>query len=109
MDQIGQFTPDNLSAGGFPDLRDTRLIPGGAGIVRRGAILGADFKPLLTDGTPDSVALEDVDAAGAAAVCAVALTGEFNGDALSTGDTKTAYEWAAELRKLSIFVRHPAP
>jgi hypothetical protein len=77
--------------------------------VKRGDILGEDCKPVATGGTPDGVALEDVSAAKETRVITVALTGEFNANAMTTGDAKTPLEWAKELRKLSIFVRRPAP
>ena len=104
----GVFAPDNLYAGGFPEARDTRTIPAGTA-VKRGDILGADFKPILAGGTPDSIALEGVSAAAEMRVITVSLTGEFNVNALDTGDTTTPDDWKGDLRKFSIFVRHPAP
>jgi hypothetical protein len=110
METIGTFTPENLYADiGFPEVRDTRVIPAGTA-VKRGDILGTDFKPVKTGGTPDSIALEDIGADAAVRVCSVALTGAFNANALTTGDNTTADDWKAALRKeCSIFVRHPAP
>ena len=105
---IGASKSDNLYAGGFPETRDIRTIPAGTA-VKRGDILGANFKPILTGGTPDSIALEDVSAAAEMRVITVSLTGEFNANALSTGDATTPDDWKGDLRKLSIFVRHPAP
>jgi len=112
---IGVSTPDNLYAGGFPEIRDTRTIPAGIA-VKRGDILDEDLKPILSDndddivdGVPDSIALEGVSATAAMRVITVAETGSFNGDALSTGDDKTAYYWKKALRKLCIYVRRPAP
>ena len=108
MNDIGEFKPDNLHAGGFPEIRDTRAIPAGVG-VKRGDILSDSFELILTGDAPDSIALESVSASDSGRVIAVALTGEFNANALSTGDAATPQDWAGDLRRLSIFVRQPAP
>ena len=109
METIGTCTPDNLfDTAKFPDMRDTRTIPAGVEI-KRGHILNTDFEPIKDGDEPDSIALEDLAAAATVRVIAVCETGAFNVNALITGDSKTANEWKAELRKLSIFVRHPAP
>jgi hypothetical protein len=109
MKTIGTFTPDNLYADiGFPEIRETRAVPAGTA-VKRGDILGDDFEPIAAGGTVDSIALEDVAADAAVRICTVALTGAFNASALSTGDATTPDDWKDDLRRLSIFVRHPAP
>jgi hypothetical protein len=109
METIGTFTPDNLYADiGFPEVRETRNIPAGTA-VKRGDILGDDFKPIITGGTPDGIALSDIGATDTIRICEVALTGAFNANALFTGDATTPDDWKDDLRKLSIFVRHPAP
>jgi hypothetical protein len=109
METIGTFKPDNLHGDiKFPEVRDIRTIPAGTA-VKRGSILGSDFKPIVTGGTPDSIAQEDLAADATTRIIVVSETGGFNTTDLSTGDTKTPIEWKQELRKLSIFVRHPAP
>ena len=105
---IGVYKPDNLYAGGFPESRDTRTIPAGIA-VKRGAILDIDSKPIESGGTVDCIALDNIDAASEKRVCAVSETGEFNINALSTGDATTPESWKRDLRGLCILLRHPAP
>jgi hypothetical protein len=104
----GVSTPDNLYAGGFPEVRDTRTIPDGIA-VKRGDILSDGYVPIPNNGNPDCIALEDVSATADIRVITVALTGEFNINALSVGNGPSAEAYVSKLRKLSIFVRHPAP
>jgi hypothetical protein len=109
METIGISKPDNLYSDiGFPEVRDTRAIPAGIA-VKRGDILGVNFEPIKTGGTPDGIVLGDVAADADVRVCVIALTGAFNANALYTGDTTTPADWKDDLRKLSIFVRQPAP
>ena len=105
---IGRSEPDNLYAGYFPEAKETRTIPADTE-VRRGDILGADFKPIISGGTVDCIALDDITASSAIRVCTVSETGMFNINALSTGDNTTPEDWKADLRKLQIHLRHPAP
>jgi|GEM_PF-6096183 len=108
METIGIFEADNLAAGGFPEIRDTRIIPA-ATAIKRGDILGADFKPIKDEGTVDSIALQNLDASATIRTIVVAESGIFNANELGTGDTTTAMDWKQDLRKLSIYVRQPAP
>jgi len=109
METIGISKPDNLYADiGFPEVRETRLIPAGTA-VKRGDILGTDSKPVTAGGSPDCIALEDAPAGAEDKFCVTAVTGAFNENALFTGDSTTPDDWKDDLRKLSIFVRRPAP
>jgi len=109
METIGIHEPDNLNGGiKFPEMRDTRTIPAGVAI-KPGDILGIDFRPITESGTVDSVARSPVSADAAVRICVVAETGTFNSNELFTGDSTTPMSWKEQLRKLSIFVRSPAP
>ena len=109
METSGIFNPDNLYSDiGFPEVRDTRAIPAGKA-VKRGDILGVNLEPIKANGTVFGIALENIDAANPIRVCTIALTGAFNANALHTGDATTPDDWKDDLRKLSIFVRQPAP
>jgi len=108
METIGVMEVDNLSAGGYPDLRFTRNIPAGVA-VKRGNILNAAYHPIVTGGVPFGIALNDIAATDTIRVCVISVTGEFNAYDLSTGDTKTPMEWWDDLRAKNIYVRQPAP
>jgi len=109
MKTIGKHEPENLYGGlEFPEIRDTRVIPDGVA-VKRGDILCRDFTPIKNGGTADSIALDNIAADEPVRICAVAETGVFNPNALSTGDDTAPLDWKSDLRKLSIFLRHPAP
>jgi len=108
METIGIIDVDNLSAGGYPELRFTRNIPAGTA-VKRGNILGADYKPIVDEGEVFGIALNDIGASDTIRTCVISVTGEFNVNDLSTGDTTTPMEWWDDLRKLNIYVRQPAP
>ena len=108
MEHIGTFEPDNLYAGGFPEARETITIPAGVA-VKRGDILSEDGRPIVTGETPDCIALDNIPANAPMRVCTISYTGDFNANALFTGDNSTPMDWKKPLRKLNIFVRQPAP
>ena len=108
METIGIHEADNLSAGGYPELRFTRNIPAGVA-VKRGSILNMNYAPIITGGQPFGIALHDVGASDTVRTCVISVTGEFNANDLSTGDTRTPIEWWDELRAKNIYVRQPAP
>jgi hypothetical protein len=110
METIGINKPDNLYANiNFPEVRSTRSIPDGIS-VKRGDILGINYRPIVTGGTPDSVALENIGENDTVRICSVAESGEFNANALFTGDDTTPMDWETDLRvRCNIYVRSPAP
>jgi hypothetical protein len=109
MDQTGEFTPDNLEAGPYPQKRDTVTVPSGTGVVKRGTILDASGVPVANAAEPDSIALDTVDATNADRVCVIGLTGEYNINAVVTGSGTTPAAQKAALRDKGIFLITPAP
>lgn len=110
------YTPDNLFAGDFPVAGESVTILEDEVLVR-GSVLGkitASGKYVLSlsasnDGSevPEAILLEDCDATGADAVAPVALTGQFNEDALTFGADHTAASTKAGLRNKGLFLKSP--
>ncbi len=108
------YTPDQLSAGDFPIVRDVVTI-GADQVLSAGAVLGkvtASGEYVLslaaaTDGSEDPVAILDaaIDTTGAAADGLVRLTGQVLGSQLTLGTGHTLVGVKATLRPLSLFVR----
>ncbi|MFP3041883.1 hypothetical protein LQZ19_08680 [Treponema primitia] len=107
MALIGTFTPVDLFNGLFPVVEDVRMIPNGTPAFSKGAILTAANIPVVSAGTPDVIALEDIDASAASSPvrCPVALSGGFNSNALSTGDATDPITFKDVLRTKSIYIR----
>jgi uncharacterized repeat protein (TIGR02543 family) len=100
----GTFAPEDLLTGKFPLVDGVRVIPSGTAPFKRGAILTAANAPVASGGTPDCIALEDVDASAADTRCVVALAGGFNVSFLSTADGTDPASFAAALRAKSIYL-----
>lgn len=110
------YTPDSLFAGDYPVVGESVTILSGQTLVR-GSVLGkitSGGKFILSlsgasDGseTPEAILLEDCDASGGDAVAPVALTGEFNEDALTIGTAHTAASIKQGLRDKGIFLKSP--
>jgi uncharacterized repeat protein (TIGR02543 family) len=96
--------PDDLISGKFPILDAVRIVPAGTPAFKRGAILTASCVPVASGGTPDCIALEDVDASAADTRCVVALAGGFNVNFLSTADGTDPASFDAALRAKSIYL-----
>jgi len=109
METIGTFTPDNLYADIDGEKRRTVTVPAGTA-VKRGDILGMDHKPVVSGGTVDGVALDDIAADAAVRVCVISANCSFNANALFTGDSTTPWDWEEQLlTRRNIYVRQPAP
>ena len=112
------FTPDRLKAGDYPMATGAVTLALGQNLVR-GAVLGkitSSGKYVLSasaagDGSevPEAILLQDTDASAADQSAPVALTGEFNQDALTFGTGHTAASTKAGLRDKSIFLKEAVP
>ncbi len=107
----GTFVPDNLLAGDFPLKTKTITLKAGTSYTR-GMVLeegaSADvgkFLLVTTDANAKYVLLEDMDATAADKKATVAITGEFNSNALTLGSGATKAGITKALEPLSIFVR----
>lgn len=108
------FTYDDILAGDFPVVTESVTIATGQNLVR-GTVLGkitsggkyVKSLSASSDGsqTPDAILLEDCDATSADKVAPVALSGEFNQNALTIGTGHTAASIKAGLRAKSIFLK----
>jgi len=108
------YTPDQLSAGDFPIVRDVVTIAADQ-ILSAGAVLGkvtASGEYVLslaaaTDGSEDPAVIldADIDTTGAAADGIARLTGAVLGSQLTLGTGHTLDGVKAALRPLSLFVR----
>ncbi|WP_288806501.1 head decoration protein [uncultured Novosphingobium sp.] len=106
------FVPDQLIAGDLKVVTKTGTIAAGAGVLKRGTVLGqissdGTYKTALlasSDGsqTPVVILADDVDASGAAVLAGLYQMGEFNGNAviLGTGITLAAATTALELKNI---------
>ena len=105
---IGTHTPDDLITGKFPIVDEVRIIPSGTTAFKRGAVLTTASIPVVsgTVANVDCIALEDCDASEEFARCVVAISGGFNVNALSTGDTTAPISLKAALRTKSIFIEN---
>lgn len=108
------YTPDQLSAGDFPIVKESVVIASGQ-VLAAGAVLGqlttgGQYKlsaSAASDGsqTPTVVLDEAVDTTAGAMPAPVRLTGEVLGEALVLGAGHTIASVKAALRPLSLFVR----
>lgn len=73
--------------------------------LKRGALVDAKGAICGTGGEVFAVLADDVDTTGAAKECAVYLTGEFNGNALTVASGATVAALKASARKVSIFIK----
>ncbi len=123
----GTFVPDKLIAdNGFPLTTKGITVAGGAGVLKRGTLLGAGddgkYRPTDTEvsvekGEGESVVTEaavigadciltdDVDATVSDVVTAAYVTGTFNLAAVILPEGKEIAAHETELRKLGIFLR----
>lgn len=118
FESLGSREHDNLIAGNFPVVTRSVTIPDGQNLAR-GAVLGevtANGNHILSlaaavDGSevPTAILLHPVHADGAAARGIVALTGQYNQDALTFGTGHTAASARAGLRDKSIFLGASVP
>ena len=109
------YVPDQLIAGIFPLVTDNVTIVSGAGVIKRGTVLGkitasGKYTTRLTasaDGSQSAVAIaaDTVDATSADQIVGVYLSGEFNSNAMTLGTGWTVATVTAALRSLSIFVK----
>jgi uncharacterized repeat protein (TIGR02543 family) len=104
MALTGVFAPEDMFTNKFPVADGVRVIPAGTAPFKRGAILTAANAPVASGGTPDCIALEDVDASGGAMRCVVALSGGFNSNFLSTADGSDPASFSTALRAKSIYL-----
>ena len=104
MAVTGTWKPEDLISGKFPIVDAVRIVPASTPAFKRGAILTAANTPVAVGGTPDCIALQDVDASAADARCVVALSGGFNVNFLSTGDGSDPAAFEAALRVKSIYL-----
>lgn len=108
----GVYQPDNLIAGGFPEVLEKGVIAQGQGVLRRGTVLGqltANDELVVidknrTDGGEQihGVLQHDVDTTGSSVEDFVYLTGMFNEDYIASvngfgGDTVSDHRKAARL------------
>ena len=111
------FSYDNLIAGDFPIVTDSVTI-GTAADLTRGTVLGKItssgkyIKSLsgASDGshTPVAILLEDAAAASADVEnVPIALSGEFNDNAITLGTAHTVASIKAGLRALGIYLKTP--
>ena len=109
------YVPDQLIAGIVPLVTDNVTIVSGAGVIKRGTVLGkitasGKYTTSLTasaDGSQSAavVAADTVDATSADQVCGVYLSGEFNANAMTLGTGWTVATVTAALRSLGIYVK----
>lgn len=115
MTKVAEYKPDSLIAGDFPLRTIAVTVASGAGVLKRGAVLGevtATKKHVLsasasTDGSQvvDCILLHDVDAASADAPAQAYVSGDFNADQLVLGTGHTVEGVAKAFRKNSIFIK----
>ena len=106
--QIGTFTPDNLIAGGFPQVTALLAIPSGS--LKRGTVVTSAGAAMATGGDPFAVLAEDADASGGAVQAPVYLSGEFaRGHLILANNAAISDTDFANLRRLSIFAKDTVP
>lgn len=108
--------PDQLFAGDFPVVTKSITLTGAAFV--RGSVIGiitASGKGVLVDNTlgngaqtAEGILLDYVDASGADKSGIIALTGDFNGSALTFGGDDVVADHVAALRNKSIFIHKTA-
>jgi len=111
----GEFTPDNLIAGSYPQTGKGVVLASNAGALLRGSVLGqvtATGKYVLSaaaagDGSQnvDCILSEDVDGGGKEVTTAAYESGEFNEDAVTLGAGHTVESVRAALRDKNIYLR----
>lgn len=111
MSTIGTYNYPDLFAGDFPLVTEPATVLSGEGVLSAGSIMGkvtatGKLRHIAAngDGSENVFAIlsEDVDATAADVETIVFLTGEFNENALSVGDSTVAARKVA-CRQLSIF------
>lgn len=110
-----QYIPDQLIAGELKIVTTNVVIASGAGIVKRGTVLGlvtASGKYIVSvksanDGSqnPAAVLADDVDATSADATGGAYLTGEFNENALTMDATWSAATLRPVFRQVGIHIK----
>lgn len=110
----GEYTPDNLIAGEYPQIQRLVTIASGADLAK-GSVLGkitasGKFKlsaSASSDGsqTPDAILAEAAPAAGADIQAVVYFAGEFNELALTLGAGHTIDAIRPTLRSKNIYLR----
>lgn len=123
QESLGNFTPDNLFAGGIqPVVTGIETVLTGQGTLARGTVLGkvvASSKCVIVNSatqgaTPGSgivyaVLAETVDTAAGDVVAPVYYTGEFNENALVFGGSDTANTHRTAARNVGIFFKDTVP
>ncbi len=109
------FIPDQLIAGNLKLVTDTITIASGAGVLKRGTVLGkitasGKYTTALSasaDGsqTPIAILADDADATAADVFAPIYIMGEFNINAMTFGTGITSDAAKATLQPLGIFLK----
>ena len=106
------FSPDNLIASSYPQVRDIVKIPSGQGALLRGEVLkktGVDtYTKIAAGAEAEAILAEDTDATAADAFGGVLLSGEVNEERINFA-AGTLEEVRNALRAKSIFLKKPLP
>lgn len=114
MSVVSSSTPDNLFAGTYPVVEEGGTLLTGS-VYPRGAVLGkvtASGKYIVCDTAavdgseaPVAILLDEVDATAADKLGPLALSGEFQEDALTLGGATTPADVKAALRILNTYLK----
>lgn len=106
MQEQYETTPDNLFAASqvMPVVSD-KLTIAKTNVLTRGTLVSAAGAAVTAADDVYAVLAEDVDATDAEKDAAVYLTGEFNENALTVGDTIEVADCKAAARKIGIFIK----
>jgi len=117
--QIGDYTPDNLVAGGDVPILLKGVTIARSGVLKRGSVLGevtATGKAVLASKSAEDgsqvakyILADDVDATDADVVAQCYVSGLFNRNALIFAEDNTAADHEDSLRQYGIFLKDNIP